>query len=138
MSQLRFLKRLNQWQASDKTQVVASSFETELLRDIENLLNTNEGNALIDPTMGLSDLKEQFQNHGAPDIEGLEKQVLMQINQFESRITSVNLTFNDDNRDPTCFSWKLSAVLVNALDGQAISANIKLQANGQVMIESVE
>lgn len=137
MSQVRLLKRLALWQESGKQQFSQSNWEVQLLKDIEDLLNTQEGNALIDAQMGLSDLKGQFQNHGAPDIQGLEQQLLQQIQTFEKRITHLNLSFIEDNRDFTCFAWKLNATLVGELGGFPISGTIKLHANGQVIVESV-
>lgn len=137
MSQLRLLKRLAKWQGSTHSHSVQSNWEGQLLKDIEDLLNTQEGNALIDATMGLSELKSQFQNHGAPDIDGLQQQLMFQIQTFEKRINHIELSFIEDNKDLTCFAWKLTANLSPALGGLPVSGTIKLQANGQVIVESV-
>lgn len=136
MSQVRLLKRISHWQQGQKTSVSRDAWEEQLLLDIESLLNSQQGNVLIDERLGLSDLQSQFQSHSAPNLDELEQQIRFQIQEFEPRVQNITLNLDEDYKDPTSFCWKFAGAVVAGLGGSSVHANIKILANGQVTVEA--
>lgn len=137
MSQVRFLKRMSHLQKSNHSVMPSVSFEEQLLLDIEKLLNSQQGNVLIDDRMGLPDLQSQFQSHGTPDLEGLAGQIRFQITEFEPRLVDFSLLLDEDNNDVTCFSWKLNGTAVMNQLPHNILAILKIYSNGQIIVEPI-
>jgi len=137
MSELRLLKRMANWQQVKRGDSNISPIP-QLLHDVEQLLNCQQGNILIDPKMGLTDLQSQFQSHGSPDTEALTTQLSSQIKEFEPRISDLVLEFDENNRDVTCFSWKLSATAFPKSSSIAFMAIVKVKASGHVVLEEAQ
>ncbi len=135
MSEVRLLKRIATWQRNKQGFANNITFEEQLLNDIESLLNSKQGNVLIDTYMGLPDLQSQFQSHGMPDLEALTSQIRYQITEFEPRLTQFSLTFNEDHQDISCFIWKLQGEASGKNITRDIIANIKIYSNGQIIVD---
>ena len=135
MSQVRFLKRVALWQNSKQGSMPKVSFEEQLLIDIERLLNSRQGNVLIDQAMGLPDLQGQFQSHGIPDLDILTEQIRLQLTEFETRLEKFSLFLDEDNNDVSCYSWKLNGTSTTNQLTHNILANIKVFSNGQIVVE---
>lgn len=135
MSEVRFLKRVALWQNSKQGSMPKVSFEEQLLDDIERLLNSRQGNVLIDQAMGLPDLQGQFQSHGIPDLNVLTEQIRLQLSEFEKRLSNFSLYLDEDNNDVSCYCWKLNGSCVNNQSNFDIMATIKVLSNGQILVE---
>jgi predicted component of type VI protein secretion system len=135
MSQVRFLKRVTLWQNSKQGSVPSVSFEEQLLVDIERLLNSRQGNVLIDKDMGLPDLQGQFQSHGIPDLEILTDQIRFQLTEFEPRLSKFSLFLDEENNDVSCYCWKLNGTSTTNQFTHNILATIKVFSNGQIVVE---
>lgn len=136
MIQQRLLKRIATWQQGAQPAHRAGSFTHDLLKDVENILNCQQGNVLINELMGLKNLQGHFHSHNAPDLDGLGKEISAQIVEFESRLKNVSVSQDLDNQDFTHFTWRLSATTEDNYGSLAISAYIKINANGLATIES--
>lgn len=133
---MRLLKRLAHWQQAKQGGTQALPIQDEILLDIENLLNSQQGNVLIDEGMGLKNLQGHFQSHSAPDLEGLGNEISAQINEFEPRLKNVLVSIDEDNQDFSTFSWRFSASGINEFSNVALTAYIKINANGRVTVVS--
>lgn len=136
MNQQRLLKRIATWQQGKQASHHSIGLAEAILRDVENVLNCQQGNVLIHKDMGLKNLQGHFHSHNAPDLEGLGNEISAQIGEFETRLKNVSVRLDEDNQDFTHFIWRLSASTVDTYDSLAISAYIKINANGLVTIES--
>ena len=133
---MRLLKRLAHWQQAKQGQTSSVQLQDEILLDVENLLNSQQGNVLIDEGMGLKNLQGHFQSHSAPDLEGLGNEISAQINEFEPRLKNIQVSIDEDNQDFSTFSWRLSANGDGEFSNIALAAYIKINANGRVTVVS--
>ncbi len=132
MSQVRLLKRLTNWQQGKLAKSDSLSIQESILLDIESLLNSQQGNILIDGNMGLNDLQGHFNSHGAPDLEELTMRINTQITQYEPRLKNVSLSLDEDHKSLSSFSWRLTSTTNNELD---VFASIIINADGRVSIK---
>jgi type VI secretion system lysozyme-like protein len=135
MSQVRFLKRIAHLQNSKQGSVPKVSFEEQLLIDIERLLNSRQGNTLINPNMGLPDLQGQFQSHGTPDLDTLTDHIRYQLTEFEPRLLKFSVFLDEENNDVSCYCWKLNGTSSANQISHNILATIKVFSNGQILVE---
>lgn len=133
---MRLLKRLAHWQQAKQGSTTSLSIQDEILLDIENLLNSQQGNVLIDEGMGLKNLQGHFQSHSAPDLEGLGNEISAQITEFEPRLKNVQVSIDEDNQDFSTFSWRFSAGGIDKYSTITLAAYIKINANGRVTVAS--
>ena len=131
---MRLLKRLAHWQQAKQGITASLSLQDEILMDIENLLNSQQGNVLIDEGMGLKNLQGHFQSHSAPDLEGLGNEIAAQIIEFEPRLKNVQVSIDEDNQDFSTFSWRLAAGGIHPNTASTLTAYIKINANGRVSV----
>lgn len=135
MAQVRFLKRVAHWQKGKQSSTPSMPFEEQLLLDIERLLNSRQGNVLIDPSMGLPDLQGQFQSHSMPDLDNLTEQIRYQLTEFEPRLSKFSLLLDEENNDVSCFRWKLNGTATTHQLTSNILASLKVFSNGQIIVE---
>jgi type VI secretion system lysozyme-like protein len=133
---MRLLKRLATWQQGKQGSSNHVPLQDEILLDVENLLNSQQGNVLIDNNMGLKNLQGHFQSHNTPDLEGLGNEISAQIVEFEPRLKNVRVSLDEDNQDFSTFSWRLSATCDGDFSNINLAAFIKINANGRVSIAS--
>jgi type VI secretion system lysozyme-like protein len=133
MSQSRLLKRLASWQQAKTANDNPLNIQELILVDVECLLNSQQGNVLIDEDMGLSDLQSNFNSHSAPDLETLATQITAQITRYEPRLINPQLTLNEDNKNLSSFSWRMACKTNSNLD---VIALINVNADGRVSIKS--
>lgn len=136
MNQQRLLKRLVTWQQGKSSSAHMDNLSDAILTDIENILNCQQGNVLISKEMGLKDLQGHFHSHSAPDTQGLGNEIAAQITEFETRLKSVSVSVDEDNKDLSCFKWRMQATTKDSYSSLNISAYIKINANGLVTLES--
>lgn len=136
MANERLLKRLALWQQGKKTLVDSFDLVDSIIVDLGKLLNSQRGNVLIDPDMGLNDLRSAFSGHGSPDIESLQQQMLFQINEFEPRLNSAELIYNEEQSGFGELIWRLNSTTKSETHSQDLAANIKIDINGKVLVTS--
>ncbi len=133
MSQSRLLKRLANWQQGKQYQGESLSIQDSILLDIESLLNSQQGNVLIDENMGLNDLQGNFNSHSAPNLDELAEQITTQITNYESRLKNVSLNTDEEHRSLSSYSWRMTSKTINNLDVIALN---NINADGHVSIKS--
>lgn len=136
MANERLLKRLALWQQGTKTSPDSFQLVDSIIADLTKLLNSQRGNVLIEEDMGLNDLRSLFNGHGSPDLEALQAQLLFQISEFEPRLTSPALTYNDETSGFGELNWRLIADTISDTSSQELSANITIDINGKVLVTS--
>jgi predicted component of type VI protein secretion system len=134
MASERLLKRMGMWQQGQKPNPDAFDLIDSIIIDLSKLFNSQRGNVLIDEDMGLNDLRSLFNGHGSPDLDSLEKQLFFQITEFESRIISPVLTYNEENSGFGELVWRLNANTLSESNRQDLAANIKIDINGKVHV----
>jgi|GEM_PF-2503383 type VI secretion system lysozyme-like protein len=136
MANERLLKRLALWQQGTKTSPDSFQLVDSIIADLTKLLNSQRGNVLIEEDMGLNDLRSLFNGHGSPDLEALQAQLLFQISEFEPRLTSPALTYNDETSGFGELNWRLIADTISDTSSQELAANITIDINGKVLVTS--
>lgn len=136
MANERLLKRLALWQQGTKTSPDSFQLVDSIIADLTKLLNSQRGNVLIEEDMGLNDLRSLFNGHGSPDLEALQSQLLFQISEFEPRLTSPALTYNDETSGFGELNWRLIADTISDTSSQELAANITIDINGKVLVTS--
>ncbi|MCH8530631.1 MAG: GPW/gp25 family protein [Saccharospirillum sp.] len=137
MGQLRFLKRLQQWQqyegslpAQDDQSLIDS-----VLADVENLLNTIQGTALINERLGLSDVKKLFVSHGSLAQDVVTEEIRYNISQFEARIKRFTLEKDSAARTGQ-LGWVLHGEIPVRERSLAFQANLVLTADGRISLKA--
>ncbi len=133
MSQSRLLIRLANWQQGNQLKSDSLSIQEAILLDVECLLNSQQGNILIDEKMGLNDLHGHFNSHGSPDLDDFARQISAQITDYEPRLKNVSLTLDEEHKSLASFNWRLTCKTNNELD---VIAQININADGLVCIKS--
>lgn len=133
MSQSRLLKRLASWQQAKQGNSNTVNVQDTILVDVECLLNSQQGNVLIDEEMGLNDLQSNFNSHTAPDLETLGRQITQQIARYEPRLINPHLILDEDHKTLSSFSWRMTCKTDSNLD---VIALINVNADGRVSIKS--
>jgi|MDSY01.2.fsa_nt_gb type VI secretion system lysozyme-like protein len=136
MANERLLKRLALWQQGTKTSPDSFQLVDSIIADLTKLLNSQRGNVLIEEDMGLNDLRSLFNGHGSPDLDALQAQLLFQISEFEPRLTSPILTYNDETSGFGELNWRLIADTISDTSSQELAANITIDINGKVLVTS--
>lgn len=136
MANERLLKRLALWQQGKKTSPNSFELVDSIIADLTKLLNSQRGNVLIEEDMGLNDLRSLFNGHGSPDLEALQAQLLFQIAEFEPRLTSPSLFYNEEASGFGELVWRLNANTASESYSQELAANIKIDINGKVLVTS--
>lgn len=137
MSQIRLLKRLQDWQQyqGQSPPVDDSSLVASILMDVQNLLNTIQGTALINETLGLSDVKKLFVSHGNLAHNVVQDEIRGNITRFEPRIGQFAL--DPDEKSPTgALRWQLTGEIPARDRTIAFLADITLTADGQITVTS--
>lgn len=137
MAQLRFLKRLQQWQQYDgsvPTQDDQSLIDS-ILADVENLLNTIQGTALINERLGLSDVKKLFVSHGSLAQDVVTEEIRYNISRFEARISSFVLEKDSVVRTAQ-LGWVLHGEIPVRERSLAFQANLVLTADGRISLKA--
>ncbi|MHA7879576.1 MAG: GPW/gp25 family protein [Saccharospirillum sp.] len=137
MSQLRLLKRLQQWQQHDGSLPAQDDqgLIDAILADVENVLNTIQGTALINPRLGLSDVKKLFVSHGSLAQDVVTEEIRFNISQFESRIRRFSLEPETAGQTGQ-LSWVLRGEVPVRERMLAFQAHLVLTADGRISLKA--
>ena len=132
---LRLLKRIKSWEEAG--QVSASDIEInevmESMRDdLEKLFNTRRGTVLIDQKYGLPDFTHLMNGYSAPDVEEIQRDILQQVRDYESRLKKLMVVAQDGKATGNSLGFGLTAVFDHKSQEQTLSANISIKDNGSV------
>ena len=108
---------------------------TESLRDdIDKLLNTRRGTVMIDPNYGLSDFTHLMNGYAAPEVTLIETELLQQVRQYETRLATVNLVFQESKNASVSMQFALNASFEHK--GQTLNfvATVDFNDNGSISV----
>jgi len=132
----RLLKRLRRW-STEQQQAISDLIGTELAEsvreDLELLLNTRRGTVLIDNEMGLPDLTRFVNGYSAPEVEELQHDILLQVKNFEPRLSGVDIRYVGDQGSVTQLAFNLSAQL-QGKQPMPFSVRIAMKENGSTSV----
>ena len=132
---LRLLKRIKSWEEAG--QISASDVEiNEVLEsmrdDLEKLFNTRRGTVLIDPNFGLPDFTHLMNGYSAPDVEEIQRDVLQQVRDYDSRLMKLNVVTKDTKMPDNSLGFGLTAVFDHKNQEQTLIATISIKDNGSI------
>ena len=134
---LRLLKRIRSWEEAG----VVSAADVDVIEimqsmcdDLEKLLNTRRGSVLIDQAYGLPDFTYLRNSYAAPDVNEIERNLLHQIRRYETRLTSINLAYQQPGNGSSSIKFVLSAMFEHKKQELNFVANIQLNDNGSVSV----
>jgi len=134
---LRLLKRIKRWEQAevvsasdvDVDEVIAS-----LRDDLEKLLNTRRGTVLVDPDFGLPDFTHLMNGYVAPDVEQIERELLQQVRQYETRLASVELEYQQPDRRVASLNFGLNASFQHKQHDINFSVRLQFADNGRIAV----
>ncbi len=135
MAQLRLLKRMQDWQLQDGESRAVDDLELvqSIQHDIENLLNTIQGTALIDERLGLSDVKKLFVSHGSLAQDVITEEIRHNIDTFEPRVRRFNLE-KDSDETTGSIRWRLHGEIPVRDRVIPFQSDITLTADGRISV----
>lgn len=134
---LRLLKRIKSWEQAgvvSATDIDANEIMESVCDDLEKLFNTRRGTVLIDAEYGLSDFTHLWSGYAAPDLEEIERNILQQIRQYEKRLTSVSLAYQQPGKDVTGVKFGLNASFEHKKQEMSLAVNVEFNDNGSVSV----
>lgn len=134
---LRLLKRVRSWEQAgvvSATDVDANEIMESVCDDLEKLFNTRRGTVLIDQDYGLPDITHLKNGYAAPDVDEIERDLLHQVRQYETRLTSVNLVYQQPGNDASSVKFGLNATFRHKKQDLSLAANILFNDNGSVSV----
>lgn len=134
---LRLLKRIRNWEETG----VVSAADVDLIEimqsmcdDLEKLLNTRRGTVLIDQAYGLPDFTHLKNSYAAPDVDEIERNLQQQIRKYETRLTSINLEYQQRDKNSNSIKFALSAMFKHKKQDLNFVANILLNDDSSVRV----
>lgn len=129
----RLLKRLTDDQSAIRKIKKQYDIADEVAFDIQSFLNTHRGNALIDPSMGMPDMKGFFQSHSDIDQDHIASEISDQITRFESRIDSHTIEFDERDSHSARLSWIVNAKLSEP-EARTINLRLFITEDGYISV----
>lgn len=133
MIQARLLKRIALWNQNQS--LSDDELIDSLLDDIADLLNSKQGNVLIDEAMGMVDIRALFHQQPTPDTEFIEQQLATQIRTYEARIEQFQLNFDQAASQFGRLQWQLNLQLPLAPPYHQATALIIIDMSGHISLE---
>ena len=134
---LRLLKRIRSWEEAG----VVSAADVDVIEimesmcdDLEKLLNTRRGTVLIDQSYGLPDFTHLRNSYATPDIDEIERNLLHQVRKYETRLTSINLEYQQPGKGSSSIRFILNAMFEHKKQDLNIVANIRLNDDSSVSV----
>ena len=106
-----------------------------IVRNLENILNHQQGSALAMPELGLPDLNYSRYGDGLENFRGMEAVIERCIRRYEPRCANVRVTFDGQRDAGVSLSFRLSMSVV--LDGKTVPLVFEtvLGMDGRIFVE---
>lgn len=134
---LRLLKRINSWEQAgvvSATDVDTDEIMESVCDDLEKLFNTRRGTVLIDPDYGLPDFTHLMSGYAAPDVNEIEQNLLQQVRQYDRRLTSANIAYQQPAKQSSSLKFSLNAMFRHKKRDMNFTANVEINDNGSVSV----
>ena len=134
---LRLLKRIKNWEQAEV--VSASDVDVDeiiesLRDDLEKLLNTRRGTVLVDPEFGLPDFTHLMNGYAIPDVEQIKRELLRQVRQYETRLETVELDYQQPTHRAASLKFGLNAMFRHKQHVINFSASLQFADNGGIAV----
>jgi type VI secretion system protein len=134
---LRLLKRIRNWEEAGV--VSASDVDlTELIEsvrdDLDKLFNTRRGTVLIDENFGLPDYTHLMNGYSAPDSEEIQRDLSSQVQQYETRLSAINISVNEGRSKTPGLRFDLNAQFSHRSQQQEFAAILQFVENGSITV----
>ncbi len=133
----RLLKRIRNWEEAgvvSASDVDVNEMMESLRDDLEKLLNTRRGTVLVDHDYGLPDFTYLMNGYAAPDIDEIQRDLLYQIKQYETRLDSISLSFHQPDNRATSVMFGLDAKFQHRNQPIDFIATVQFTDNGSVRV----
>jgi type VI secretion system protein len=134
---LRLLKRIRHWEEAgvvSAADIDVFEIMESICDDLEKMLNTRRGTVLVDQDYGLPDFTHLRNSYAAPDMDEIEHDLVYQIRKYETRLTSVNLEYQQPGRTSGGIKFVLNAVFRHKKQDLNLVANIQLNDDSSVSV----
>jgi type VI secretion system protein len=134
---LRLLKRIRNWEEAEVVSASDADVDEvmESMRDdLEKLFNTRRGTVLVDEEYGLPDFTHLMNGYAAPDVEQIERSLQQQVRQYETRLSAINLDYQEGDRSTTSLNFGLNAMLQHKQQDINFRASVQFADNGSVNV----
>tara|TARA_R110002074_G_scaffold155489_2_gene311210 strand:+ start:157 stop:573 length:417 start_codon:yes stop_codon:yes gene_type:complete len=133
----RLLKRIKAWEESgtaSASDVDVNDMIESLRDDLEKLFNTRRGTVLVDEEYGLPDFTHLMNGYSAPDVSEIERSLLQQIRQYETRISETSLAYQDPTKGSMGLKFMLSAQFRHKGQQASLTSQLLLNDNGSISV----
>ncbi len=133
----RLLKRIKAWEeagAISASEIDVNERMESLRDDLEKLFNTRRGTVLVDDEYGLPDFTHLMNGYAAPDVDELQRSLLQQVRQYEARLSSVSLNYEEQGKMKMSLRFLLSAMFRHKNQESNLAATVQFNDNGSVSV----
>jgi type VI secretion system protein len=134
---LRLLKRIRNWEEAgvvSAADIDVFEIMESMCDDLEKLLNTRRGTVLVDQDYGLPDFTHLRNCYAAPDMDEIQQHLVYQVRKYETRLTSINLEYQQPGRISNGIVFVLNAVFKHKKQDLNFVANIQLNDDSSVSV----
>jgi len=134
---LRLLKRIKSWEEAgvvSASDVDANEIIESVRDDLEKLFNTRRGTVLVDQDYGLPDFTHLMNGYAAPDVEVIERDLLRQVRQYETRLASINLVYKQSKTPSSNLQFSMNAVFQHKNQDMNLVASVQFYNDGSVSV----
>jgi len=135
--QERLLKKLSRWESAVNTSIAVidvNELTASLRDDLEKLYNTRKGTVLTDPDFGLQDFGQLFNGYAEPEIDNIQKSLLLLTKTYEKRLSSVSIEYKE-TKNAENLRFLISASFNHNEQEISFSVNVNLFGDGSVTLE---
>jgi type VI secretion system protein len=104
-----------------------------IMRHLQRILNTKQGNVPIAPDFGLPDLTDLHQNH-LDSLRWFERAIRQTIQKYEPRLKAIRVRFVPNEADPLSLSFQIVGKLVTEGHQDPVRFESVVGSDGRISI----
>lgn len=138
MSRLRFLERLRHAHArgEERNSVDAGDIIQSVTNHLSRMLNTRQGNTVLDQTFGMPDFSALGSGFSATDLPRIEHELSAFISRCEPRLQQVRVRHVPNPAQPLQLAFLLDAELITDAQAIPIHWTTLVEPSGHVVISA--
>jgi len=132
----RLLERVSHMQSDSSYRPDVLSADVELqsiLKYIQNILSTKQGNAIISYDFGIPDVTNFHDKSYGQYIKDMENSLIDTISKFEPRLENVKVIYDESKEKTSIMHFSIQAKLKNYKDIDVVFQTV-INPDGKVMI----
>ncbi len=133
----RLLKRIKHWGESgaiSASEIDVNEMMESVRDDLEKLFNTRRGTVLIDEDYGLPDFTHLMNGYAVPDVDEIERNLLYLVRQYETRLNTVSLAYQEPGKSSMGLKFALSAMFHHKNQDLNLVTQIQFNDNGSISV----